>query len=100
MAFPSIGSMKRQDRVFLVRYVLAIAVEIIVALWLLGVAKGDFAWATWIAYPILVSAALASLVGLAWCWFWVVGRGWGWFFAAVLSLIAAGLLIWGPRFGL
>lgn len=96
MAFPNVRSINRHDTLFLTRYVLAIAVEITVAIWLLSIAKGEFAWATWIAYLILASAALATLIGLSWCWFWLVGRGFGWFFAAMLSVVVALLLISGP----
>jgi hypothetical protein len=80
------------------RYALWIAIELTVAVWLLSVAKGGFAWATWIAYLILVSAALATLIGVLWCWLRFAERGVGWYLAAILSLLVAWLLISGPKF--
>jgi len=80
---------------FLLRYALGIAIEITVAVWLLSMARGEYAWAAWIAYLILASAALATVIGLAWCWLLFAGRGLGWYLAAVLSVAGAWLLISG-----
>jgi hypothetical protein len=93
-----IRPISRQDTIFLLRYVLEIAVEIAVAFWLLSVARGEFAWAAWLAYLILCSAALAALIGVFWCWLWFTERGVGWFLAAVLSLIGTWLLTSGTKF--
>ena len=82
----------RQDAMFLLRYALGIAIEIAVAFWLLSVARGEFAWAAWVAYLILTSAALATVIGLSWCWLWFAKRGLGWYLAAILSLVGAWLL--------
>jgi hypothetical protein len=83
---------------FLLQYALGIAIEITVAFWLLSVASGEYAWAAWIAYLILISAALATLTGLAWCWLVFVQRGLGWYVAAVLSVVGAWLLTSGTKF--
>jgi|SRR5580698_9482843 hypothetical protein len=87
-----------QDTAFLLRYTLGIAIEFAVAFCLLSVAKGEFAWAAWIAYLIFISAGLAALVEVSWCWVWFTGRGLGWFLAAVLSLVGAWLLTSGTKF--
>jgi hypothetical protein len=93
-----IRPISRQDTMFLLRYVLEIAIEIAVAFWLLSVASGEFAWAAWLAYLILSSAALAALIGLFWCWLWFAERGIGWFLAAILSLIGLWFLTSGTKF--
>lgn len=98
VAFVNIRSINRHNALFVARYVLAITVEVVVALWLLSIAKDEYAWAALLAYVILASAALATFVGLAWCWVWFVGRGGGWFFAAMVSVLVALFLIFGPRF--
>jgi hypothetical protein len=87
----------RRDTMFLLRYALGIAIEIAVAVWLLSVASGEFAWAAWLAYLILASAALATLVGLSWCWLLFAGRGLGWYLAAILSVVGAWLVISGTK---
>ena len=73
--FQDIRPINRQDTMFLLRYALAIAIEIAVAFWLLSVARDEYAWAAWIAYLILTSAALATFIGLSWCWLWLAERG-------------------------
>ena len=83
----------RQDTNFLLRYALGIAIEIAVAVWLLSVARGDYAWSAWIAYLILASAAVATFVGLSWCWLRFGLRGLGWYLAALVSVMGAWLLI-------
>lgn len=98
-AFRSIRALSREDTTFLTRYALGIAIEVAVALWLLAIAKGAYAWAVWIAYLIFASAGLAAFIGLAWCWFWFVGRALGWFLATALIMIGACLLILGPSVG-
>jgi hypothetical protein len=97
--FPDARQISRPDAMFLVRYGLGISVEIAVAFWLLSVARGEFAWAAWIAYAILTSAALATLIGLSWCWLRFVEHGLVWCLAAILSLLVAWLLISGTKFG-
>jgi hypothetical protein len=87
----------RRDAMFLLQYTLGIAIELTVAFWLLSVASGEYAWAAWIAYLILISAALATVIGLAWCWLLFAGRGLGWYLAAVLSVVGAWLLISGTK---
>lgn len=98
--FRGISSISREGTTFLMRYALGITIEIAVALWLLSVAKGDFAWAVWLAYLILASAALATFIGLSWCWLWLIGSGLGWFVTAVLFVGAAWLLTSGTRLSL
>lgn len=95
--FRDIHPINRQDTMFLLRYALGIAIEIAVAFWLLSVARGEFAWAAWIAYLILTSAALATLIGLSWCWLWFAERGLGWYLAAILSLVGMWLLTSGIK---
>jgi hypothetical protein len=93
-----ISPINRRYAMFFLRYALGIAIEIAVAFWLLSVARGEFAWAAWIAYLILTSAALATLIGLAWCWFWLAARELGWYLAAILSLVGAWLLVSETKF--
>lgn len=88
---------KRHDAMFLLRYTLAIAVEIAVAFLLLFVARDQYAWAAWLAYLILASAAAATFIGLSWCWFWLAERRLGWYLAAILSVLAAWLLTSGTK---
>ena len=95
--FRDILTINRLDAMFLLRYVLGIAVEIAVAFWLLSVARDGFAWAAWIAYLILTSAALATLILLSWCWLRFVDRRLGWSLAAILSVLGAWLLTSGPK---
>ncbi len=90
-------SAQGRDRRTLFRFLLGIVVEVAVAFWLLSVAKGEYAWTVWIAYLILASAALATLVALAWYGLWFAEHGLGWYMAAFLSIIGACLLIWGPK---
>jgi hypothetical protein len=95
--FQDIRQINRQDKMFLVRYALAIAIEIAVAVWLLSVARDEYAWAAWIAYLILISAALATFIGLLWCWLWLAERGLGWYFAAILAVVSAWILTSGAK---
>jgi len=95
--FRDVRQISRPDAMLLVRYGLGISVEIAVAFWLLSVAKGEFAWAAWIAYVILTSAALATLIGLTWCWLWFVEHGLVWCLAAILSLLVVWLLTSGTK---
>jgi apolipoprotein N-acyltransferase len=90
--FRDIRPISRQDTMFLLRYTLGIAIEIAVAFWLLSVARGEYAWAAWIAYLILTVAALATLIGLSWCCLWFADRALGWSLAAILCLVGAWLL--------
>lgn len=98
-AFRDVSATNREGTSFLVRYALGIAIEIAVALWLLSVAKGDFAWAVWLAYLVLASAVLATLIGVSWCWLWLIGGGLGWFVTAVLFVVAAWFLTSGAKLG-
>lgn len=95
--FPDTRSISRENAMFLLRYTLAIAVEIAVAFWLLFVARDQYAWAAWLAYLILASAALATFIGLSWCWLWLAERRLGWYLAAILSVLGAWLLTSGPK---
>ena len=95
--FQDIRQISRQDTMFLLRYALGIAIELAVAFWLLSVARGDYAWAAWIAYLILISAALATFIGLLWCWLWLAERGLGWYFAAILVVVSAWILTSGAK---
>ena len=95
--FRDIRALNRQDTIFLVRYTLAITIEIAVAFLLLSVARGEYAWAAWIAYLILAMAALATFIGLSWCWLWFAERGVGWYLAAILALVGTWLLTSGAK---
>jgi hypothetical protein len=93
-----IHPISRHDMMFLLRYAAGILIEIAIAFWLLHVARGGFAWAAWLAYLILASAALAALIGLSWCWLWLVESRLGWYLAAILSLLGTWLLTSGTKF--
>ena len=95
-AFRGIRGMSAEDTAFLVRYSLVITIEIAVAVLLLTVAKGSFAWAVWIAYLILGFAAVAALIGVSWCWLCFVGAGFGWLLTTLVTLAVAAILIAGP----
>ncbi len=80
------------------KYALGVFLNIAIALWLLSVARGEYAWLAWIAYFQLTLAALMILAGICGYWLWFAERGLSlWYSAALSFVVGAGLLAGGTR---